>query len=247
MLPFLKIFSLTIPTFYLVISLTVSLALIWFHYRIKQKPFANHFSKQVGYDLIGGVMISGFIGARLFHIVYEEPGYYMLFPAEMFRFAKGGYVYFGGMIAAMLFGAIYLRIKKESFLKWANFLTPIASLTYALGRIGCFLEGCCYGKQCTLPWAINHLHPTQLYMMIAELVLLFILLKKEKKTPLNNNLFLHWLIAHSFTRFVIEFWRDDHRGSYFFEVLSVSQVISIIITLIATLYIILMKKRQPTK
>ena len=150
---------------------------------------------------------------------------------QIFQFWNGGYVYYGGMLSAMIASLIFLNRKGENFLRWADFMAPALSLMYGLGRLACFFEGCCYGKACTLPWAVNGLHPTQLYMVIAELVVFNIITKL--KVEFNGKIFFIWLMLHSFCRFAIEFYRDDNRGLMLGNILSVSQVISLVLIVLS--------------
>lgn len=233
-----------IPTFFLVISLSITALVFWFSKRLSQSTFKFNFDKSIGYNLMSLILITGLLGARLFHIFIEEPGYYYLFPTESLKIWKGGFVFYGGFITALITAFIYLHQMKQDFIKWANFLTPLLSLGYILGRLGCFLEGCCYGSHCDLPWAVSSKHPTQIYMLLAELLLFIFILKKERQSPIKNTVFIQWLLIHSLTRFIIEFYRADYRGSLYFNLISFSQVISIIITLFATYYLYNLSKKS---
>lgn len=178
-------------------------------------------------------MISGFLGGRLFHVFYEEPQYYLHQPLAVFKFWNGGFVYYGGFLAALAASLIYGQFKSLKLLSWADFFTPLFSLAYALGRFGCFFEGCCYGQFCDLPWAVHGRHPTQLYMVLTEFLTLILILFLEQKIKKSHRpsgfLFLTWLLFHSLGRFLIEFFRADERGSTVFHNLSISQFISILI------------------
>ena len=68
---------------------------------------------------------------------------------------KGGLVFYGGLIGATLAGVLYARLKKLPLWKMADILAPSIALGYVFGRIGCLLNGCCYGRACGLPWAIR--------------------------------------------------------------------------------------------
>ena len=226
--PVIKIGPLEIPTFFLIISLSLSLLLIWFNRRLL-KADQKKLNARIGFNLILIIMVAGLCGGRLLHVFYEEWPYYQDYPLEIFKFWKGGFVFYGGFFVSLLFSWLYLKFEKESFYKWADFLTPFLSASYVFGRLGCFFEGCCYGKHCELPWAIGHRHPTQIYMLLAELVLLLYLLWRERRsTPFIGFLFLFWISMHTATRFLIEFLRDDDRGALLAG-LSVSQWLSILI------------------
>lgn len=214
------------PTYFAILSLTMTILLFWLNKRLDSNSSllkierAPKFKRKVAFDLAIVVMVSGFFGGRLLHIFYEEWLYYLTYPAEIFKFWKGGFVYYGGWIASFIASIWYLRYRKLEFLPWADFFTPLLSLGYALGRVACYFEGCCYGNT----WI-----PLQLIMVFSELALLVLILVAERKAWFKNSgeIFAIWLIAHAATRFILEFYRADNRGSYVFDVLSISQVISV--------------------
>ncbi len=199
------------------------------------------FDRKIAFDLALIIMVFGFIGGRLLHVIYEEPSYYARFPLQIFQFWNGGYVYFGGMLSALIAAQIFLKRKNENFLIWADFMAPVLSLVYALGRISCFFEGCCYGKACTLPWAVQGLHPTQLYMILAELLVFSYVVKMKSETP--GRIFFTWLALHGFCRFVIEFYRNDDRGFMLGNLISISQIISLVLIALS-LYFLKSKQRS---
>lgn len=219
-----------IPTFYLVLSLTCVIALLWLSNRLEKN---RSFDQSTAFDLSVLIMISGFLGGRLFHVFYEEPQYYFQNPIAILKFWNGGFVYYGGFFFSFVASILYCHHKHLKLLQWADFFTPLLSLAYALGRFGCFFEGCCYGKTCELPWAIHGKHPTQLYMAFSELFILVLILQLEKFFKKSHKpigvLFLVWICFHSLSRFLIEFLRADDRGSMIMGLLSISQFISILI------------------
>lgn len=228
MKPVLDFGVIQIPTFYLVISLSVTFILLLLNSELEQNPKIN---RKITFDLALLIMITGFIGGRMTHVVYEEWNFYREFPLEIFKFWKGGFVFYGGLFLALASVSLYLKNKKQSFYQWADFLTPYVGLSYALGRIGCFFEGCCYGTHCELPWAIANRHPTQLYMSLAEIVLLAVLMywrKKQKDSFKTGLLFLAWVCGHALNRFAIEFFREDDRGAMLAN-LSISQWLSLVL------------------
>lgn len=224
MKPIIDLGLIQLPTFYVILCLALLISLTFLSNRLEKN---KNFERKMAFDLALVLMIFGFIGGRLFHVIYEEPHYYFMFPDQIFQFWKGGFVYFGGFISAVTASYFFLKSRNEEFLRWADFMAPVASLMYALGRWACFFEGCCFGKSCSLPWAIHGLHPTQLYMVLAEFfVLIFMTQIKSKKI---GQIFFIWLTFHSFFRLIIEFYRNDDRGFMFGNIFSISQLISLII------------------
>ena len=246
MYPQISFFSVQIPSFFLVISISLTFLMLWLSLRLDSNATnpEQFFNRKIAFNLALLIMIFGFWGARLFHVFYEEWDFYYQYPIHIFKFWNGGFVYFGGFFAALLASIIYLKIHNQNFIKWADFATPLLSASYALGRIGCFLEGCCYGKYCELPWAVNQRHPTQLYMAFGEFFILGLMLLLERKKPFDGYLFFKWLLLHSLFRFSIEYFRDDERGASILE-MSVSQSICVLIILICLAFF--MQKTLKTK
>ncbi len=237
MIPFLQLGSLQIPTYFLVLSLSLSALLYFLSYRVDQ--FSKN--RKTAFDISLLLMAAGFIGARLMHVFYEEWDYYKADPLLIFHFWNGGFVFFGGLIACLISGYVFARYRKINFSEWADFFTPLFSLAHALGRLGCFLAGCCFGSSCALPWAYAGRHPTALYLVGGEFLIFLFLLFLEKKQlckkfsvkKISGGLFMLWLLLHSVLRFNVEFLRDDFRGAFLsfplLGALSISQVISLVI------------------
>ncbi len=180
-------------------------------------------NRTIALDIGFVLMVGGFLGGRLLHIFYEAPQYYLDDWIRVLQFWEGGFVFFGGFLLALLGGFLYTKIKKISFFHWADFYAPIIALGYGLGRISCFLAGCCFGRTCDLPWAIRLAwdpsqamrHPTQLYAVIWELILYFVLIRIEKKKIFAAQaglLFFFWITFHGVGRLMMESFRDDFRG-----------------------------------
>ncbi|AGH96334.1 prolipoprotein diacylglyceryl transferase [Pseudobdellovibrio exovorus] len=232
MIPFINLGSLQIPTFFLVISVSLSLML----FLLSREVDRQQKSRKLAFDLALTLMIAGFVGGRLLHVFYEEWTYYSANPLQVLYFWNGGFVFLGGLLLCLIAGYIFTRIHKVNFLEWADFFTPLFSLGHALGRIGCFLSGCCYGSYCTLPWAIDGRHPTTLYLFFSELLIFFSLLGLRRYRFFQQTtgaLFVLWLTVHSSVRFYTEYFRDDFRGIFIrlplFGSLSISQLISLFI------------------
>lgn len=216
MLPTIQISSeIHVPTYYLVICVVVALCLFWISKRSHQKKL----NAQLSLDLSLLIMVFGFIGGRLFHVFYESLSYYQENYMRIFYFWDGGFVFYGGALLSGAAGIIYLYFKAHDQLeKYLDLLAPVLALGYGLGRVGCFLAGCCYGRACDLPWAVSGKHPAQLYAVLWELGVVLTLLGLEKarsegkffKAP--GRIFYTWMILHGAGRLIMEFFRDDFRG-----------------------------------
>lgn len=221
MIPVLHLGPLEIPTYFLVISIVVSLGIIWSVRRSTQL----HVSQTTTLNLDLTIMIGGFLGARLMHVFYENPAYYLQYPYAVFYIWQGGFVYYGGAMAAAFAAWLYCKKKKIAFLPWADFYAPIMSFGYGFGRLGCLLNGCCYGRICDID---GSRYPTQLMAFCFEMLILTTLLLIEKKRlfKVPGQLFALWIMLHSVSRMVMEFYRDDDRGASLFNI-SISSWISL--------------------
>lgn len=243
-----------IPTYYLVISLTFCLIIFLAIIRAKKLGFDINISL----DFILIAMVSGFIGARVLHIVYEAPQYYLEDLLRIFKFWNGGFVYYGGVIAALIGCWVYAKVKDLNFLKWADFFAPLIAFGYGLGRFACFLNGCCYGKTCDLPWAVqfpnlphpmnqHFRHPTQIYTSLLEFVIVIVLLLLAKHDYFKaqfGRLFGLWLVLHALNRILMESLRADFRGESFLG-LSISTIISLLLVLLGSGMLFLKPKSRP--
>lgn len=185
------------------------------------------------FDLVLFIAVGGIIGARLFYVV----GHLQQFarsPLSALAFWQPGLIFYGGLLGGVI--AVLLFVRAKNLFVWdiADVLAPSLALGYAIARIGCFLNGCCYGGPCNLPWAVNFFdvprHPTQLYSSLYSLVIFVILWFSRKKITKPGVLFWLYLLMYSVARFAVEFLRTSQR-----VVLGISaaQIISILVFLMS--------------
>ena len=247
--PWIEIFGEKIPTYLLWISLTYCFALIYLYKRGQNKGY----SKNIILDSALIVMLAGFVGARLFHVFYEEASYYLEDPLRIFYIWQGGFVYYGGALTAYLSLRIWARNKPIDFDQLLDIYAPVIVLGYGIGRFACLFAGCCHGAACDLPWAIVYppgveaptgipLHPTPIYASLWAFANYALLLFLEKTySPRTNRkdflpegvLFYIAVVTHSFGRLLMEHFRGDHRGADVFG-FSISSIISIALIFLAT-------------
>ncbi|MDD4939752.1 MAG: prolipoprotein diacylglyceryl transferase [Candidatus Omnitrophica bacterium] len=166
-------------------------------------------------------VISGIAGARVFYVI-ENADYFLKKPLETIMFQRGGLSFFGGLITGTLCGAAYLKKKKASIYRVLDLMAPFLALGQAIGRIGCLLNGCCFGKA-------SLLIPIQIYSSFI-LVFIFAFLRfLQEKPHKEGKIFFAYLILYSTKRFFIEFWRADNPPLMFN--LSLFQIISILLFL----------------
>src|SRR5471032_1035163 len=107
-------------------------------------------------DITLWLMAGGIIGARVAYVTTYWREEFADQPfSEVFMIQHGGLVYYGGLIGAIIGATIFIRWKKMPFWKTADVLAPSIALGNVFGRTGCLLNGCCYGRECSMPWAIS--------------------------------------------------------------------------------------------
>ena len=171
-------------------------------------------------DLSIGVIIAAIAGARLFYVIGQWD-YYRSNPWEIFMVQNGGLVYLGGLLLAIAAVYFYGRARKIPLLKLFDAATPGTALGYAIGRLGCFLNGCCFGLPTKMPWGVIFpqgslaeaycpgvpLHPTQLYSSLAMLLACLVLVWIYRRKQFDGQIIFLGLIFYSLYRFVVEFFR----------------------------------------
>ncbi|HBR14587.1 MAG TPA: prolipoprotein diacylglyceryl transferase [Candidatus Omnitrophica bacterium] len=178
------------------------------------------------FDLVFWVVLGGISGARLFFI-FLHLDFFLQKPSEVIMLQNGGLCWQGGLILGSAVGAWYIHKKKWSFGKLIDLIAPYIALGESIGRIGCFLNGCCYGKE--MAWGIYFpvhgatLLPTQLYTSAGLLILFFLLKRYQSSSTVPGQVFIGYIFFASLLRFFIEFIRADHE--ILFWGLSIYQVI----------------------
>lgn len=228
-----------LPTYFLYLSLVYSL-LIYLAWRWAQK---RNVSEIHALNISMLMVAAGMIGGRLLHVIYEAPEYYRQNPLDILKFWQGGFIFFGGFAAAILAGLIYVRKNKLSFLEWADFFAPLGAFGYGIGRFACFLAGCCYGRYCDLPWAIQGRHPVQLYAVIIEVLFSIFLWRWSLRPHTKGRIFFTWLAIHSIARLFMESLRDDFRGAFPLGI-SISSWLSLFLMSAALTALIIPKRPQ---
>ncbi len=185
-------------------------------------------------------------GARLFHIAVEEWAYYRKNPADILAIWEGGFTFYGGLLLTLVAIRIYCGRKQLPFLQVLDLLTPPTLLALAIGRVGCFAAGCCWGKSTQLPWGVTFshkqtlsgmryvpVHPVQLYEAVGALLIFLWLNRTALSKTSHGNVTAWGLLTYAALRFGVEFFRgDDYRGYVLGGYLSVSQAISLFIAAI---------------
>jgi phosphatidylglycerol:prolipoprotein diacylglycerol transferase len=205
------------------------------------------------------LIIAALVGAKLMLVIVDFD-YFVGQPGELLSLVRAAGVFYGGLLAAFAVAVLLIRRYRLPLWKTTDVFAPGIALGHIVGRFGCLLAGCCYGRATDLPWGITFtdpaaaanvgtplgipLHPTQLYEAGAELVILVALLATERRgRPFPGRTFWSYLLLYAVSRFVIEFFRGDERGMLFG--LSTSQAVSVVLAPIAVV-MLLRLRRQAT-
>ena len=191
-------------------------------------------------DVALWVMIGTILGARTVYVVTYWNDEFAGQPfSEIFMIQHGGLVFYGGLIGATVAGIIYLRWKKLPLWKIADVLAPSIALGSVFGRIGCLLNGCCYGRACNLPWAITFpannplnpptypVHPTEIYDALLNLVLYFFLAWLYRRKKFDGQVFVTYLIGYAIFRSIVEYFRGDYPADHVHAGLTSAQLVSV--------------------
>src|SRR5947208_8682862 len=187
-------------------------------------------------------LLAGFIGAKLTLYVIDAR-YYIAHPVEILRNLRSAGVFYGGFVLATAAGLLYVRRYRLPLGKVADLVAPPLALGQAVGRIGCLMAGCCYGRSCDLPWAITFsdpsafqltgvplgvpLHPTQVYHALADLLILAVTLWLLKRRRFEGPVFWAYVLLYAILRFVVVIFRGDAaRGVFFGGRVSMSHLIA---------------------
>jgi phosphatidylglycerol:prolipoprotein diacylglycerol transferase len=240
--------------FFVVVGLVVATILAVF----KVRKANIQISLENAADLFFYTALSAFLGSRLLFVLINFE-IYRQDPLRIFKIWEGGLVFYGGLVpaAAVAFG--YMRWRRLPVWKFADLISPLIALGLSFGRVGCFLAGCCYGKETSLPWAVVFknpdslarlnvpLHPTQLYEAVNGLAIFFFLNWMERRKTFDGQIFWLFLFLYSVTRFFIEMFRGDPRGFLFGNLLSTSQGIGVVLATAALFMLFFMSKAYPRK
>jgi len=184
-------------------------------------------------------IIGAVLGSRIAYVLLNFD-YYRHNPSHIFFFREGGLTFYGGIAGAIVFAVPYIVSKKYPLASFFDLFAPPLALGYAIARVGCFLNGCCYGRLCPFSFFLlgvkfPHLegfrYPTQLYAVVYSLVIFFVLLRLEKTRSFKGELFLDYLVLYGIARFLVEYLRDEPFA--FFGFLTVGQVACVLLILFA--------------
>jgi phosphatidylglycerol:prolipoprotein diacylglycerol transferase len=213
---------------------------------------AQGFNSQQVMDMGFIMILWAIIGSRVTYVLMNF-SYYRARPTDIIRIWEGGLVFSGGLIAVVLVMSWYLSRHHISFWKAGDLWAPGIAIGQAIGRLGCFMAGCCYGKPTDMAWGVvfTHpkslaplnvsIHPTQLYAALTGLIIFLVLLALRTRKQFDGQLFLWFLILHSTARLLTERFRGDHLGMVPGTHMTVTQLLAILI-LVASVIILFVRK-----
>lgn len=221
-----KIGPITFYSYGLLLAIAVVVSSILASMRAR----VENINPEIIFNLCFLSFIFGIIGARIFYII-ENFHYYFKNPLEIIMLQHGGLSWYGGLAAGIIFAVLYIKKRRLALYKILDLISPFLALGQAIGRIGCLLNGCCFGSVYIsgLYFGVHNLIiiPVQI-ISSGILILIFLLLRFFQNKPhREGQIFFLYLLLYSLKRFFVEFWRRDNPA--FFLGFSLFQIISIAI------------------
>ena len=225
-------------------GLMIAIGILCAVFLLNKKAKSKGYNEDHIFNMIIITVLMGMLGGKVLFIITEFKTL-MKDPSVILKEFGYGFVIYGAIIFGILSVFLYCKKKKWNSLEVFDMIVPALALAQGFGRIGCFFAGCCYGAvtdsplyivfpQGSLAPAGVHLHPTQLYCAIFDFALaVFLIWYAKNKSRKSGDTLSMYLIIYSIGRFLVEFLRNDPRGSV--GILSTSQFISIFILIVGVL------------
>jgi phosphatidylglycerol:prolipoprotein diacylglycerol transferase len=247
-----KLGPFTLRSYGVMVALGVLVAMFWTRLEFRRRNLPN----DLLYDLVLASLALGVVGARLMYVALNWQSYSTNLVAIPMIWADGGVSFHGAVAGGILAGLWLSRRYKISFWRIADAVAPGLALGHAIGRVGCFLNGCCYGLPTTMPWGVRFhnpilgvdtlpSHPTQIYEAIGLLILFVLLALYSRNISRPSSLvprpvyegavFIWWATLYSVLRFVVEYWRAGVTAKFVND-LTQAQWLSLIIFAVALAY-----------
>jgi phosphatidylglycerol:prolipoprotein diacylglycerol transferase len=222
---------------------------------------------QLVLDLSVYVIVAGVVGSRLLYVAFHLDEYRNL--ADVFALWQGGATLYGGLALAIVVGYAFCKKRNAGFLLMGDIMSPALALGIGLTRIGCFLSGCCYGRETALPWGVSfppdspagafarelaarqgtgsvRLHPSQLYDSALALLTFALLLLLEGRLAKRGATFGVMLLAYGVSRFIVDFFRFYETNMRLADGFNLNQVVSAVLV-IAGAYLVLRRSGRTAR
>ncbi len=218
------------------------------------------------YDLAFWLVVGGVIGARAFYVAQHREVIHQVW--DIFAIWQGGIVLYGSILGGLVAGLIYRAGHPFPLRPMLDLAAPSVALGIALGRLGCFLNGCCYGDPCELPWAVSFpaetlpwadhvrrglvsgsairslpVHPTQFYSALDGFILVGLLSAFYPLRRRDGEVMALLMVSYPITRFLIERLRDDE--GVMFAGLTISQGLSVLVLACGLAFWLLLSRLPP--
>lgn len=171
---------------------------------------------EIIFNLAFTAFVFGIIGSRLLYVTFNFD-YYIHNLAQILKVWQGGLSWFGGLFLGSVAAIRYIKRKGLAVYKVLDVIVPFLTLGQAIGRIGCFLNGCCYGALGPIP--------IQIFSSLALLIIFIILRNLQEMPHKAGEIFFAYLILYSVKRFFVEFWRMDNKivmfGLTYFQIIAI--------------------------
>jgi len=210
-------------------------------------------------DLGPWLIVGALVGARALYVATYWREQFAGGPVwEVFMIHHGGLVYYGGLAGAALACALYARIRHLPLWRVADVLAPSIALGSVLGRLGCLMNGCCYGRACALPWAVRFpeghethppgqsavpVHPTQVYDALLNLALYGGLAWLFRQRKFDGQVFALYLMGYALTRSFVELFRGDYSADHLYAGLTPAHLASILAFGAGAVLLVVLRRR----
>jgi len=225
-------------------------------------------------DIVLWLMVGAILGARIVYVTTYWKDEFANQPlSEIFMIQHGGLVYYGGLMGAILAGFVYIRWKKLPVWKVADVLAPSIALGNFFGRVGCFLNGCCYGHPTRLPWGVQFpnqsyawfqqnqqglpgvgpntpslpVHPTEIYDAVNNVLLYLLLAWLFRHKKFDGQVFATYLVGYAVTRTFMEYFRGDYPSDHIHYGLTPGMLISLPIFIAGLALGAILSQREPKR
>ncbi|HLK59392.1 MAG TPA: prolipoprotein diacylglyceryl transferase, partial [Chthonomonadaceae bacterium] len=210
------------------------------------------------FDLSIPGLLFGLLGARILFVILDW-GNYAKHPVDALKIWTGGLSLHGGLLFGILYLIWFCRRRKVSIYALGDIGSVSWALAYAFGRVGCLLNGCCYGAVCDLPWGIRFpdeknpgfltppSHPTQIYAILFNLAFYGIMVLWEKRPRRDGEIFYGYIGMYGFYRFVVDIWRVGGTSDRIVPniPLSLTQAVSILMIAVSIAGIAWLRRHGP--
>jgi len=209
-------------------------------------------------DIAFVMIVCAIVGSRLFYVLINV-SYYKAHPLDIFKLWQGGLVFSGGLVATAAAMIWYLKRHHLSFWSTGDLWAPSLALGQAIGRIGCHMAGCCYGRPTGTSWGVVFTHPkslaplnlplypTQIFEAFGGLAIFLLVLFLHGKRKFEGQVFLWYLILHSTARLFAERFRGDERGFIPGTDMSATQLVATLLLVGSVTALLVLRSRWERK